>query len=94
MAGDKLPGLVSNLVLNAIDLFEIKIIGKEAVRTEKTFPYWNSKTWNKKQECGFLPDLVAPLASSSLQPVISSLVRVISERRARRAGRRYIDKNL
>ena len=46
--------------------------------------YWNSKTWNKKQESGFLPavmapmaaSLIAPVASSLIQPVVSSLINV------------------
>ena len=49
------------------------------------------KTWNKKQEGGFLGALVAPLAASLVQPVVSSAVKCISERWIRRAGRRYIN---
>ena len=53
--------------------------------------YWNSKTWNKKQEGGYLPALLAPLAASLVQPVISSVVKGISGRRGRRAQRGYMD---
>ena len=47
----------------------------------------------KKQEGGFLETLLAPLAASLVQPVISSVVKVISERGVRRAGTGYLDKN-
>ena len=46
-----------------------------------------------KQEVGFNPALLAPLAASLVQPVISSVVKGISGRGVRRAGRGYIDKN-
>ena len=46
----------------------------------------------KKQEGGFLRDLLAPLAASLVQPVISSVVKGISQRIVRRAGRGYVDK--
>ena len=54
--------------------------------------YWNSKTWNKKQG-RFLEALLAPLAAFLVQWVISSVVKCISGRRIRRAGRGYMDKN-
>ena len=47
----------------------------------------------KKQEGGFLPALLSPLAASLVQPVISSVVKCISGRAVRRAGREYTDKN-
>ena len=47
----------------------------------------------KKEEGRFLGALLAPLATSLVQPVISSLVKGISGRRVRRAGRGYIDKD-
>ena len=47
----------------------------------------------KKQEGGFLDALLAPLAASLVQPVISSVVKGISGRGVRRAGRGYMDKN-
>ena len=34
----------------------------------------NSKTWNKKQEGGFLGDVMAPLVASLIAPVASSLI--------------------
>ena len=46
-----------------------------------------------KQEGGFLGALLAPLATSLVQPVISSVVQVISGKGVRRAGRRYMDEN-
>ena len=46
----------------------------------------------KAQEGRFLGALLAPLTVSSMQPVISSVVKSISGREIRRAGRRYMDK--
>ena len=46
-----------------------------------------------KQEGGFLGVLLAPLASSLVQPVISSVVKSISWRGVRREGKGYMDKN-
>ena len=46
----------------------------------------------KKQESRFLGALLAPLAASLVQPVVSSVVKGISGRGVRRAGRGYIDK--
>ena len=54
--------------------------------------YWNSKTWNKKQEDGFLGALLALLVASVVEPVISSTVKGISGRGLRRAGRGYMNK--
>ena len=51
------------------------------------------KDETKKQEDGFLQALLALLAVSSVQPVISSVVKGISGRGVRRAGRGYINKN-
>ena len=47
----------------------------------------------KKQEGGFLRALLAPLAASLVQPVISSVVESISAKGVRRARRGYMDKN-
>ena len=47
----------------------------------------------KKQEGKFLGALIASLASSVVQPVISSVVKGISGRAVTRAGRRYMSKN-
>ena len=47
----------------------------------------------KKQEGRFLGALLAPLAASLVQPVISSVVKGISGRGVRRAGRGYTDEN-
>ena len=46
----------------------------------------------KKQEYGLLGVLLAPLATSLVQPVISSLVKGISGKVVRRAGRGYMVK--
>ena len=46
----------------------------------------------KKQEHRFLPALLAPLAALLVQPVISSVVKIISGRGVRRTGRGYIGK--
>ena len=47
----------------------------------------------KKQGGGFLGALLAPLATSLLQLVIYSVVKGISGRGVRKAGRGYVDKN-
>ena len=47
----------------------------------------------KRQEGRFLGVLLAPLAASLVQPVSSSVVKGISRRKVRRAGRGYMDKN-
>ena len=47
----------------------------------------------KKQESGLLGALLAPLAASLVQPEISSVVKVISGRGVRRAGKGYMDKS-
>ena len=49
------------------------------------------KKRKKKQEGGFLPALLAPLATSLVQPVISLVVKRISRRGIRRARRLYIN---
>ena len=41
----------------------------------------------------FLWALLAPLAASLVQPVVSSVIKGISGRGFRRAGRGYVDKN-
>ena len=48
----------------------------------------------KKQEGGFLVSMLETLAASLVQPVISSVVKGISNRGVRRAGRGYMVKNL
>ena len=45
----------------------------------------------KNLECWFLLVLLAPLVASVVQPVISSVVKGISGKGVRRAGRGYID---
>ena len=46
-----------------------------------------------KKEGGLLGALLAPLATSVVEPVISSVVKVINGRRVRRTGRGYMNKN-
>ena len=46
----------------------------------------------KTQGDGFLGALLAPLATSLVQPVISSVVKSISGREVKRAGKGYMDK--
>ena len=45
----------------------------------------------KQREKKFLPDLLAPLAASLLQPVISSVVKGITGRGARRAAGEHMN---
>ena len=47
-----------------------------------------------KKEGGLLPALLAPLAFTLVQPIIFSVVKGISGRGVRRAGRGCMDKNL
>ena len=47
----------------------------------------------KKQKGGFLGALLAPLVASLVQAVISLVVKGISGRGVRRAGRGYMDEN-
>ena len=47
----------------------------------------------KKQEGGFLGALLGPLAASLVEKLISSVVKGISGRGVRRAGRGYMNKN-
>ena len=89
LARDNLPGLVSNLTSNAINKFERKISGKGAVRAGERETV---KHEIKKQEDGILGALLAPLATSLVQPVISSVLKGISGRGVRRTGRGYMDK--
>ena len=46
----------------------------------------------KKQEGGFLGAVLAPLAASLVQPVISSVAKGISERGVKKAGRGHMVK--
>ena len=48
----------------------------------------------KKQKGGFLEALLVPLAAYLMQPRISSVVKGISGRGVRKAGRRYMNKNI
>ena len=47
----------------------------------------------KKQEGGFRWALLAPLAASVVQPVVSSVVKIICEREVRRAGKGNMNTN-
>ena len=48
----------------------------------------------KKQKGGFLEALLVPLAAYLMQPRISSVVKGISGRGVRKAGRGYMNKNI
>ena len=52
------------------------------------------KNDTKKQKDGFFIALLAPLATSLVQPVISSVVKGLSGRGVRRAGKGHMDKFL
>ena len=54
--------------------------------------YWNSKTWNKKTREQISWSLLAHLAASVVQPIISLEIKGISGRGVRRAGRGYMDR--
>ena len=56
--------------------------------------YWISKTWNKKTRIWISWRFLTLLAASIEQPMICSVVKGISERGVRRAGRGYNDKNV
>ena len=47
----------------------------------------------KKQEGRYISELLAPLAASVVQPLISSVVKGINRRDVRRGGRGYVNKN-
>ena len=51
------------------------------------------KDETKKQEDGFLGALLASFANSLVQPVISSVVKEVSGRGVRRAGKGFINKH-
>ena len=60
------------------------------------FNWWVTNTVRdeiKKQEGRFLGALFTPLATSLVQPVISSVVKARSGRGGRRTGWGYMDKN-
>ena len=46
----------------------------------------------KKQEGRYISELLAPLAASVVQPLISSVVKGINRRDVRRGGRKYMNK--
>ena len=51
------------------------------------------KNDTKKQKDGFFWALLAPLATSLVQPVISSVVKGLSERGVRTAGKGHMDES-
>ena len=51
------------------------------------------KDETKKQEDGFLGALLASFANSLVQPVISSVVKEVSGRGVRRAGKGFMNKH-
>ena len=69
----------------------IKIIRR--FRCINWWSYWNSEKWNKKQKGGFFRALLASLAASLVQSVIYPVVKGISRRGFRRAGKGYMNKS-
>ena len=47
----------------------------------------------KKQEAGFLGAVLASLAASLVQPMISSIIKDVCRREVRRAGQQNMDKS-
>ena len=90
-ARKKFTLLTSNEDMNDV-IKIIKSLEDLVVKIINYWSYWNSKTWNKKQEGGFLGGLLAPLVVSLVQPVIVSVLQGINRRRLKRAGRGYIEK--
>ena len=116
-----MPGLVSNLTSNTINIFKRSLSGKGAVRAGKEFTLFISNKGKndtieitksledsglltggvtqivkheiQKQQGGFLWVLLATLAPSLVQPVVTSVVKGTSERGVRGAERGCIDKN-
>ena len=102
LARDKLPGLVSNLTSSAINKFDRKK-GKRIFysrkRTHIIYFKWRYEWYYKKSKiirrfgCIHWWTLLARLAISLVQLVISSNMIGTSGRGVRRAGRGYINKN-
>ena len=90
-AGDRFTLCISNEDMNDI----IKII--KSLEDLGVLIDWATETVKhkiKKQEREFPGALLASLATSLVQTVVSSVVKCISWRGVRRAGREYTDKNL
>ena len=106
LARDNLLGLVGSLTSNAINLNEkCLFISNEdmnyIIRTIKSLEdscvlvdgVTETVKHKIKKECRFLGALLVSLDASLVQPVISSVVKGISGRGVRRAGRGCMDKN-
>ena len=77
-----------NVIINII-----KPLEDSGVLTDGVTEIIKDDIKKKKQSDGFLRALLAPLVASLIQPVISSVVKGISGRGVRRAGRRYINED-
>ena len=89
MRGGKELGLfISNEVMNDI----IKIIN--SLENSNAFTSTVKSKKKKKKKCRFLSVLSAHVAASLVQRVIISVVKGISGRAVRKAGKEYMDKNV
>ena len=87
MRGGKELGLfISNEVMNDI----IKIINS----LENSNAFTSTVKSKKKKKCRFFSVLSANVAASLVQRVIISVVKGISGRAVRKAGKEYMDKNV
>ena len=90
-AGKGFTLFISNEDMNDI-IKIIKLLENSSVITDEVIETMKHEI-KKKQEVRFLGALLAPLATSLVQPVISSVLKGISGRGGRRVGRGYVDKN-
>ena len=89
-AGKQFTLFISNEDINNIIKF-IKSLEDSSVLINGATETVNHEIEKKKNE--FPGALLAPLAVSLVQPVISSIVKVISGRGVRRGGKRYMNKS-
>ena len=89
-AGDRFTLFISNKDMNDISKI-IKLLEDSGSSIDRITETVKHKI--KKQEGGWLWVLLEVLAASVVQPVISSVVKGISGRGVRRAGREYMDTN-
>ena len=90
-AGKGFTLFISNEDMNYI-IKIIKLLENSSVITDEVIETMKHEI-KKTQEVRFLIALLAPLATSLVQPVISSVLKGISGRGVRRVGRGYVDKN-
>ena len=90
-AGKGFTLFISNEDMNDI-IKIIKLLENSSVITDEVIETMKHEI-KKTQEVRFLVALLAPLATSLVQPVISSVLKGISGRGVRRVGRGYVDKS-